>query len=106
MYSKRCFERNTFVFQTSATETETNHGRFGGRRLGNESVPFETSPSAGQDSEDYVLIDVPPYSEKLVQQLRKMMGPHGRVTAILITCRDCIHYDDAPGVLAFEERTW
>jgi hypothetical protein len=28
------------------------------------------------------------------------MGPHGRITAILITCRDCIHYDDAPGVFS------
>ncbi|KAG7345219.1 hypothetical protein IV203_032750 [Nitzschia inconspicua] len=49
-------------------------------------------------TDNYVMVDVPPYSEKLEQQLRRMMGPNSTLKAILITCRDNIHYDNAPGV--------
>ena len=51
-----------------------------------------------EEIEDFVLVDVPPYSKKLVKQMQEIMGPSGRLSAILVTCRDSIHYDDAPGV--------
>jgi hypothetical protein len=53
---------------------------------------------AVKEIEDFVMVDVPPYSKKLVKQMEEMMGPSGRLSAILVTCRDSIHYDDAPGV--------
>ena len=44
------------------------------------------------------MVDVPPYSETLAQQMKRMMGPNAALKAILVTCRDNIHYDDTPGV--------
>ena len=47
-------------------------------------------------------MDVPPYSPQLVAQMQAFMGgrARGRLTAILVTHRDAIHYDEAPAVLA------
>jgi hypothetical protein len=59
-----------------------------------------TSELSGLETEDYVMVDVPPYSDKLVQLMKRMMGPNGVLKAILVTCRDNIHYDDTPGVFA------
>lgn len=67
-----------------------------------ESTVDERSAIGTIDTEgamdDFVMVDVPPFSDKLVQQMKRMMGRSGRLKAILVTCRDNIHYDDAPGV--------
>jgi hypothetical protein len=57
-----------------------------------------TEADGGTKIQDYVMVDVPPYSQKLVKQMHEMMGPSGRLSAIVVTCRESIHYDDAPGV--------
>ncbi|KAL3908459.1 MAG: hypothetical protein SGARI_003054 [Bacillariaceae sp.] len=57
-----------------------------------------TPQTISNEVDDYVMVDVPPYSKKLVQSMQQMMGPNGRLASILVTCRDSIHYDDAPGV--------
>lgn len=49
-------------------------------------------------TKSFVMVDIPPYSPELEQQMTSFMGPNGKLTAMLITNRDCIHYDEAPGV--------
>jgi hypothetical protein len=49
-------------------------------------------------TDSFVMIDVPPFSEQLKNEIQSYMGPTGRLSAILVTCRDCIHYNEAPGV--------
>jgi glyoxylase-like metal-dependent hydrolase (beta-lactamase superfamily II) len=65
-----------------------------------DDITAASSPSSLDSDavEDFVMVDVPPYSENLAKAMQKMMGPNGRLASILVTCRDCIHYDDAPGV--------
>lgn len=50
------------------------------------------------ERDDFVMVDIPPYSLKLEQEMRRMMGSNGCLKAILVTCRDNIHYDDTPGI--------
>lgn len=47
---------------------------------------------------EFVLIDVPPFSTKLAQELRTFMGPNGHLSAILVTSRDCMHFEDTAGM--------
>ena len=49
-------------------------------------------------SERYAMIDVPPFSEDLVSQMKAFMGEKGSLSHILVTCRNGIHYDEAPAV--------
>ncbi len=50
---------------------------------------------------DFVMVDVPPFSEQLKQDIQQyLQDNHGRLAAILVTSRDCIHYNDAPGVFS------
>jgi len=45
------------------------------------------------------MIDLPPYSDDLVAQMKTFMKEtKGRLTNILITCRNGLHYDEAPAV--------
>lgn len=64
----------------------------------NSGTLIQNATSDNAMQENFVLVDVPPYSEKLVQQMQQMMGSNGRLSAILVTSRDGIHYDDAPAV--------
>eukprot|EP00521_Asterionellopsis_glacialis_P007002 CAMPEP_0195281276 /NCGR_PEP_ID=MMETSP0707-20130614/656_1 /TAXON_ID=33640 /ORGANISM="Asterionellopsis glacialis, Strain CCMP134" /LENGTH=454 /DNA_ID=CAMNT_0040340149 /DNA_START=51 /DNA_END=1415 /DNA_ORIENTATION=- len=57
----------------------------------------ETSPKP-MDKIPYVMVDIPPYSPQLVENMKKFMGPNGHLSAILVTSRDAIHYDEAPSV--------
>lgn len=67
------------------------------------------------DTEDllqYVMVDVPPFSEELAAQINNFISPstssdnfvtnlnkrNGTLSAILVTCQDCIHYDEQPAV--------
>lgn len=75
--------------------------------LGKETA---TKTSGGEDSKEevecvsegnsFVMVDVPPFSEKLAKEMIQFMGKGGRLDSIVLTCRDCIHYDEAPGVFA------
>ena len=50
---------------------------------------------------DFVMIDVPPYSKELHKKMEEYLEQsNGRLSAILVTCRDNIHYDEAPGVFS------
>jgi glyoxylase-like metal-dependent hydrolase (beta-lactamase superfamily II) len=57
-----------------------------------------TAVTTSYTTTDYVLVDIPPYSDALLQDMKSFMGEHGRLVAMIITSRDGIHYDDAPAV--------
>ena len=59
-----------------------------------------SASSGGGGGDDYVMIDVPPFSETIVEEMKNLMGPSGRLSMILVTSQDCIHYDDSPGVFS------
>ena len=46
----------------------------------------------------YALIDLPPFSEGLATQIKTFLGENGSLSHILLTCRNGIHYDEAPAV--------
>jgi hypothetical protein len=67
----------------------------------------------GPTRESHVMIDLPPYSDKLANEIRYFMNPEYNNTtskskqqtkegttldAILLTNQQCIHYDSSPGV--------
>ena len=58
----------------------------------------DSSDKSSPKATDYVMVDVPPYSPVLVNQMQSFMGPSSRLVAILITSRDAIHYDEAPAM--------
>ncbi len=60
---------------------------------------------------NYAMVDVPPYSDDLVEQIHQFMKPKssnesehekddatGTLSSILVTCRDGLHYDETPAV--------
>lgn len=62
------------------------------------------SPTASSlDTDDFVMIDVPPFSEKLAEEMKALMGPNGRLSTILVTSQECIHYDESPGVFSIRK---
>lgn len=52
----------------------------------------------GGNAHLFAMVDIPPYSPELEKQMKKFMGSNGKLAAMLITSKDCIHYDEAPGV--------
>ena len=55
----------------------------------------ETTTIPAPTTNDYCLVDLPPYSPQLVQQMRQFMGGSaGRLVAILLTSRNAIHNDE------------
>ena len=60
----------------------------------------ESSVSSDKKTDDFVMVDVPPFSAKLVEEMRSLMGPNGQLSAILVTSQECIHYDESPGVFS------
>eukprot|EP00536_Pseudo-nitzschia_multiseries_P000138 jgi/Psemu1/178083/e_gw1.3.216.1 len=64
----------------------------------NRKEEEEDDMNLGKD--DFVMVDVPPFSEKLLKEMKSLMGSNGRLSAVLITSQDCIHYDEAPGVFS------
>lgn len=58
----------------------------------------ETPNNELQASQSFVMVDIPPFSDKLLANMRKFMASGSKLTAMIITSRDGIHYDDAPAV--------
>ena len=58
----------------------------------------EVVPTTSTEPQQYVLTDIPPYSDRLAALIRKFMGPSGKLAAICMTSRTGVHYDEAPGV--------
>ena len=60
--------------------------------------------AATTTSLSHVMIDLPPYSDKLARDIQQFMNPNkttqssGTLDAILLTNQQCIHYDNTPGV--------
>ena len=59
------------------------------------------------DAESFALIDLPPYSDRLAEDMRYFMDPEYNITSssptasldvILLTNQQCIHYDSSPAV--------
>jgi len=65
-------------------------------------VPLNGDESAvdGDDtkSKAFAMVDLPPFSEDLVAQMKSFMGEDATLSHILITCRNGVHYDEAPAV--------
>lgn len=49
---------------------------------------------------DYIMVDIPPYSQRLYYDIKEFMGNHSRLVAAVITSRNAIHYDNAPSVFS------
>lgn len=57
----------------------------------------------------YALVDIPPYSDELVEQMHNFMGPNSKLSSILVTSRTSIHYEEGPAVYVTrksELETW
>jgi glyoxylase-like metal-dependent hydrolase (beta-lactamase superfamily II) len=92
--------------------TTTTSGSFDPVRyvvgLSKQPVMVEDSKESSDDDttkpdgspQSFVLVDVPPFSDQLACEIRDFMGPNGKLDSILVTSKDCIHYDEAPGVYA------
>ena len=73
----------------------------------NEMMDSEESKSKSSNQEEetndveivnYSLVDIPPYSDELVEQMRNFMGPNSKLSLILVTSRTSIHYEEGPAV--------
>lgn len=56
-----------------------------------------TPPTNVTRNVDYVLTDIPPFSETLASNIRQFVNG-GKLVAMLLTCRNAIHYDEGPAV--------
>lgn len=73
-------------------------------------VSLGTNERTGNEVESYAMIDLPPYSDRLADDIRAFMDPmhnatdpgssemKGRLSVILLTNQQCIHYDSSPAV--------
>lgn len=60
---------------------------------------ISTSQTKTEKQNSFVMIDVPPYSKQLEAKIKDYLGTHdGLLSAMLLTNRDSIHYNEAPGV--------
>lgn len=82
--------------------------------LGEEPVRWLVSLKDPNENDDdclsYFMIDIPPYSDQLANEIKGFMDPNynntqgdasivkGKLDAILVTNKECIHYDQSPGV--------
>jgi hypothetical protein len=68
-------------------------------RLGQENddtkVEAQETPSL---SNSFVMVDIPPFSVRLLAQMHNFMGEGASLKAMLITSRNAIHYDETPAV--------
>jgi hypothetical protein len=64
----------------------------------NSSDVIEDHSVGQQQSATYVLVDVPPFSPQLITRMKAFMGPKSNLSAILVTSRDSIHYDEMPAM--------
>jgi len=60
----------------------------------------DQTKSSIESKDDFVMVDVPPFTEKLAEEMKALMGPNGRLSTILVTSQECIHYDENPGVVS------
>lgn len=82
------FEPVRYVVGLSKQKVEDNQGE----------TTITNNKEEATTTDSFVMIDVPPFSEQLKNEIQDYIGPNGRLSAILVTSRDCIHYDEAPGV--------
>lgn len=62
-----------------------------------EPMRYLVPLSSNADESLYAMIDCPPYSESLVNQMKTHMK-NGKLFTILVTCRTNIHYNEAQAV--------
>jgi hypothetical protein len=68
------------------------------KRLGPATDDTTVETQETPMSNTFVIVDIPPFSVKLLNQIHKYMGQGASLKAMLITSRDVIHYDEAPAV--------
>jgi hypothetical protein len=68
-----------------------------GPAIDDTTVEAQETPSLRNS---FVMVDVPPFSDKLLAQIHKFMGGGASLKAMLITSRNAIHYDETPAVFA------
>jgi len=77
--------------------------------MGEEPVRWIVSledPNESKEKESFAMVDLPPYSDKLANEIRNFMDPEwnsksspkGSLDIILVTNQQSIHYDAAPAV--------
>lgn len=81
--------------------------------IGEEPVRWLVSlkdPNINDGCQPYFMFDIPPYSDKLANEIKAFMDPNynnskgdtskmkGKLDAILVTNQQSIHYDQSPGV--------
>lgn len=57
-----------------------------------------TSNEELSNPREYVMIDIPPYSDELAKEMRDFMGHNSVLSSILVTSRTSIHYKEGPAV--------
>lgn len=50
------------------------------------------------EPQQYVMTDIPPYSDQLASMIRKYIGSEGQLVGICMTSKNGVHYDEGPGV--------
>jgi hypothetical protein len=83
---------------TSATTGSFEPVRYLVRLERKDEETANAANDLSESKEQFIMIDVPPFSDKLVRQMQTLMGQTGYLSSILVTNRDCIHYDDSPSV--------
>lgn len=94
------YEAVRYLVRLSRNYDEDDNDNEDNKNRKEETTKAASTPdtsSAEHSDEEFVMIDVPPFSEKLVKEMKSLMGPNGRLSTILVTSRDCIHFEDAPG---------
>jgi hypothetical protein len=61
-------------------------------------VVDNNSTNHSDEVKKFAMIDLPPYSDDLVLRMKAFMGNNTSLSHILITCKNGIHYDEAPAV--------
>jgi len=56
------------------------------------------SPPETNVAQKFVMVDIPPYSDVLLQKIRTFIGADGILESILVTNKNGIHYDQASAV--------
>ena len=61
-------------------------------------IDTANNDDSSKNQNKFAMIDMPPFSDDLVERMKAFMGKNASLTHILVTSRNGIHYDEAPAV--------
>ena len=89
------FEPVRYLVALSPPPTTTNTATIDEPNI-NDQTPTDNVPRM---KTDYVMVDIPPYSQQLVDQINDFLTMYnGQLRMIVSTNRNSIHYDEAPAI--------